>query len=76
MQIAILGGSGGIGGHLLGWALEAGHSVHALARHPEALSHRPGLTVTGGDALDADAVAEVTAGGGTVVSVLCPRGTK
>jgi len=76
MQIAILGGTGGIGGHLLGWALEAGHSVHALARHPEALPHRPGLTVTGGDALDADAVAEVTARADAVLSALGPRGAR
>ncbi len=50
MQISILGGTGRIGGHLLGWALDAGHSVHALARRPESLPQRPGLTVTRGDA--------------------------
>jgi uncharacterized protein YbjT (DUF2867 family) len=76
MQIAILGATGGIGGHLLGWALGAGHSVHALARRPEALPRRPGLTVTGGDALDAGAVAGVTAGADAVLSALGPRGTK
>jgi uncharacterized protein YbjT (DUF2867 family) len=76
MQIAILGATGRIGGHLLSWALEAGHSVHALARRPEALPHRPGLTVTGGDALDADAVAEVTARAGAVLSALGPRGVR
>jgi len=68
MQIAILGATGGIGGHLLSWALEAGHPVHALARRPEALPHRPGLTVTGGDALDAGAVAEVTARANAVLT--------
>jgi uncharacterized protein YbjT (DUF2867 family) len=36
MQIAILGATGGIGGHLLRWALDAGHSVHVLARQPGA----------------------------------------
>jgi uncharacterized protein YbjT (DUF2867 family) len=76
MQIAILGATGGIGGHLLSRALEAGHSVHALARRPEALPHRPGLTVTGGDALDANAVAEVTAGAEAVFSALGPRGAR
>ena len=40
MQIAILGGTGGIGGHVLAWALEAGHPVRALARRPEALPRR------------------------------------
>jgi uncharacterized protein YbjT (DUF2867 family) len=36
MQIAILGGTGGIGGHVLSWALDAGHPVRALARSPGA----------------------------------------
>jgi uncharacterized protein YbjT (DUF2867 family) len=76
MQIAILGATGRIGQHLLGWALEAGHSVHALARHPEVLLSRPGLTVTGGDVLDAAAVAEVTARADAVLSALGPRGAR
>jgi uncharacterized protein YbjT (DUF2867 family) len=38
MRITILGATGGIGGHLLTWALEAGHEVNVLARHPEALN--------------------------------------
>ena len=37
MQIAVLGGTGGIGGHVLSWALDAGHQVRALARSPGAL---------------------------------------
>ncbi len=37
MRITILGATGGIGGHLLTWALEDGHQVHVLARNPEAL---------------------------------------
>jgi uncharacterized protein YbjT (DUF2867 family) len=50
--------------------------VHALARRPEALPDRPGLTVTGGDVLDAAAVAEVTARADAVFSALGPRGAK
>ncbi|MGH3826680.1 MAG: NAD(P)-dependent oxidoreductase [Pseudonocardiaceae bacterium] len=74
MQIAILGGTGGIGGHVLSWALDAGYPARALARHPEALPQREGLTVIRGDALDAVAVAETIAGAGAVVSALGPRG--
>src|SRR5258708_12971808 len=37
MRIAILGGTGRIGGHVLNWALDAGYPVTALARRPEAL---------------------------------------
>lgn len=76
MQIAILGGTGGIGGHVLSWALDAGHPVRALARRPEALPQRTGLTVLCGDALDAAAVAETVAGADAVVSALGPRGAK
>jgi len=75
-QIAVLGGTGGIGGHVLSWALDAGHPVRALARHPEALPPREGLTVIRGDALDAAAVTETIAGSEAVVSALGPRGAK
>jgi putative NADH-flavin reductase len=76
MQIAILGGTGGIGGHVLSWALDDGHPVHALARRAEALPQRTGLTVISGDALDGAAVAETIAGADAVVSALGPRGAK
>jgi uncharacterized protein YbjT (DUF2867 family) len=38
MRLALLGGTGRIGGHLLAWALESGHEVTALARDPQALA--------------------------------------
>jgi uncharacterized protein YbjT (DUF2867 family) len=76
MQIAILGGTGGIGGHVLSWALDAGHPVRALARRPEALPPRAGLVAVHGDALDVTAVAETIADADAVVSALGPRGTK
>jgi putative NADH-flavin reductase len=76
MRIAMLGATGGIGGHVLAWALDAGHSVHALARRPEALPRAAGLAAIRGDALDAGAVAEVVAEADAVVSALGPRGAK
>ena len=87
MRITILGATGGIGGHLLTWALEAGHEVNVLARHPEALNldalvpaargqAAPGVTVTRGDALDAPAVTEAAAGADAVLSALGPRGAR
>jgi putative NADH-flavin reductase len=76
MQLAILGGTGGIGGRVLSWALDAGHPVRALARRPGALPQRTGLTVVRGDALDGAAVAETIAGADAVVSALGPRGAK
>lgn len=74
MRIAIFGATGGIGGHLLGWAIDAGHDVHALARQPEALRPRNGLAVTQGDVLDPVPVAAVISGADAVLSALGPRG--
>ncbi|HEY6279397.1 MAG TPA: NAD(P)H-binding protein [Streptosporangiaceae bacterium] len=74
MKLAILGATGGIGGHLLDWALTAGHDVQALARTPAALRPAPGLRVVHGDALDPDPVSEVIAGTDAVLSALGPRG--
>ncbi len=76
MRLAILGATGGIGSHVLTWALQDGYPVHALARSPQALTAAPGLMVTRGDALDPDAVAEVIDGADAVVSALGPRGAK
>lgn len=76
MQIAFLGGTGGIGAHALAWALDSGHPVRALARRPDALPQRAGLTAIEGDALDAAAVAETIAGADAVLSALGPRGVK
>jgi putative NADH-flavin reductase len=74
VRLAIFGATGGIGGHLLNWAVDAGHDVHALARNPEALRPRTGLTVDRGDVLDPAAVAGVIAGADAVLSALGPRG--
>jgi uncharacterized protein YbjT (DUF2867 family) len=43
MRIALLGATGGIGGHVLAWALSEGHDVHVLARRPELLARQPQL---------------------------------
>jgi uncharacterized protein YbjT (DUF2867 family) len=75
-RLAILGATGGIGGHLLNWAVDAGYPVHVLARRPEVVPGRPGVTVTGGDATDPAAVADVVASADAVLSALGPRGAK
>ena len=76
MRLAILGATGRIGGHLMNWALDAGHPVQALARDAAALPRRPGLRVTEGDARDLGAVTEVIADADAVLSALGPRGSK
>lgn len=76
MKLTLLGASGRIGGHVLSWALSAGHEVTALARDPASLSAAAGVTVISGQATDAAAVAEAASDADAVVSALGPRGAK
>jgi putative NADH-flavin reductase len=76
LRLAILGATGGIGGHVLSWAADAGHPVHVLARHAAAVPRRPGVTVIEGDATDPVAVADAVASADAVLSALGPRGAK
>jgi|SRR6266851_608759 len=75
-RLAIFGATGGIGGHLLSWAVDAGYPVHVLARRASAVPRRPGVTVTEGDATDREAVADVVASADAVLSALGSRGAK
>jgi len=75
-RLAIFGATGGIGGHLLSWAVDAGYPVHVLARNAAAVPRRPGITVTEGDATDPAAAADVVASADAVLSALGPRGAK
>src|SRR5579859_6387396 len=73
MKLAMFGATGRIGGHLLNWAVDAGHDVHVLARSPQALRPRDGLTVTGGDVRDPAAVAAVISEADAVLSAVGPK---
>lgn len=76
LRLALLGGTGGIGGHVLNWAADAGHPVRVLARNAAAVPRRPGVTVTEGDATDPVAVADTVASADAVLSALGSRGAK
>ena len=68
--IALFGGTGRTGTHVLEQALAAGHAVRMLARRPDAVAAASDhLVVVGGDVLDAAAVAETLTGADVVVSV-------
>ncbi|WP_179873117.1 NAD(P)-dependent oxidoreductase [Microcella indica] len=67
--LALFGATGKTGRHVLAQALEAGHSVRALARRPEALDAHERLTVVAGDVREGDAVRETVRGSDAVVSV-------
>jgi putative NADH-flavin reductase len=70
MRIAVFGAGGPTGRQLVQQALAAGHEVTAVTRRPPGFAPQAGLTVTGVDATDADAVEEVVAGHKVVLSAL------
>jgi len=57
MRVAVLGASGATGRLLVGEALARGFAVTALAREPERVPDRPGLTKVAVDVRDADSLA-------------------
>jgi len=68
--IALFGGTGRTGKHVLDQALAAGHSVRMLARRPETVTVTSDhLVVIGGDVLDAAAVAQTVKDTDAVISV-------
>jgi putative NADH-flavin reductase len=69
-SLALFGGTGRIGGHVLERALDAGHDVRALVRDPARLSLASDrLTVIAGDVLDPDAVEKTVAGTSVVLAL-------
>jgi putative NADH-flavin reductase len=73
MQLTIFGAAGRTGRHLVGQALEAGHSVTAFARNPGQIgADHPNLRIVAGDVRDATKVAEAIAGVDAVLSALGP----
>ncbi|WP_263140640.1 NAD(P)-dependent oxidoreductase [Pseudomonas sp. RIT-PI-AD] len=72
MKIALIGATGFVGAALLEEALNRGHQVTAIARHPEKLSQHPNLTVVRGDAYDSSALATLLAGHEALLSAFNP----
>lgn len=77
MKLAVFGGTGKTGQHVVKQALEAGHEVVALARTPSKFTNQHDrLHIVQGGILDAACVEEVIAGADAVVSVLGPSNNK
>jgi uncharacterized protein len=71
MKIALFGATGHLGSRFLRQALEQGHTISALVRHPEKLTlNHPNLTVYVGDALELEDVRSAIQGQEGVVSAL------
>jgi uncharacterized protein len=72
MNIALIGATGYVGSHLLTEALDRGHLVTAIVRHPDRLPIRQGLTPAEGDVFETDRLAELLAGHEAVISAFSP----
>ncbi|QNP59304.1 NAD(P)-dependent oxidoreductase [Paenacidovorax monticola] len=72
MNIALIGATGFVGSAVLNELLQRGHRVTVLARHPEKLAAREGLTVVRADAQDAAQVAQAVQGHDAVLSAYNP----
>ena len=72
MKIALLGATGFVGSALLKEALDRGHSVTAIMRHPEKLEKRDRLVTKAGDVYDAALLAALLSEHDAVVSAFNP----
>ena len=70
MRIAVLGATGATGKFMVTAALDRGLPVTALARHPERVPVRPGLTAVAADVNDPESVAHAVAGCAVLLSGL------
>ncbi len=69
-HIALIGASGSAGSRILKELTDRGHSVTAIARHPERIAALAGVTAVKGDAQDPEGLASVLRGHDAVVSAV------
>ncbi len=63
MKVALIGASGNVGSRTLAELFNRGHEVTGIARHPEKLPARDGLTAKRGDMNDRAELVLLLAGG-------------
>jgi len=68
MKVALVGASGNVGSRLLAELVRRGHEVRAIARHPEKIEAKPGVSPAKGDLFDDAALGRVLAGRDAVIS--------
>ncbi|MGZ5867385.1 MAG: NAD(P)-dependent oxidoreductase [Xanthobacteraceae bacterium] len=68
MKVAVLGASGNIGSQIVTEALSRGHSITGIARHPEKIAPRSGVTVKAGDLSDEAGLAAALRGHDAIIS--------
>ena len=67
-NIALIGASGNIGTKITQELLDRGFTVTAIARNPEKIEAREGVTPVAGDLLDPDSLAKILKGHDAVIS--------
>ena len=72
MKVALLGATGFVGSALLKEALDRGHIVTAIVRHPEKLEKREGLTAKAGDVYHTTSLATLIQGNDAIISAFNP----
>ncbi len=70
MKVALIGASGKIGSQILSELRARGHSVSAIARHPEKIATGTGVTAVRADVADANALAAALRGHDAVISAV------
>ncbi len=68
MKIAVIGASGNAGSRITAELARRGHSVTAIARHPEKIAAQANVTPTRGDVMDQAELARLLAGHDAAIS--------
>jgi len=68
MKIAVIGASGNAGSRISSELARRGHSVTAIARHPEKIAAQANVTLTKGDVMDQAGLARLLAGHDAAIS--------
>ena len=68
MKIAVIGASGNAGSRITAELARRGHSVTAIARHPEKIAAHANVTPTEGDVMDQAGLARLLAGHDAAIS--------
>jgi len=72
MKIALLGATGFVGSAILNEALDRGHTVTAIVRHPEKLPQRTGVVAATADVADEARLVQLFTGQDAVISAFNP----
>jgi len=75
MNVALIGATGFVGSAIVKEALDRGHEVTAIVRHPEKLTSHPKLRAQKGDVSNENEVARLVAGQDAVISAFNPGWT-